>query len=260
MQTLKRCCLNWPRREACSLQGRTFVSLRFYLPPTEDTLAPGLLTMPAATARHVKVLRLKGGEPVTVFDGAGGEWSGEVIDHQTFLLRAHLAVEREADVRVMLAVGMPANERMDSLVEKAVELGVAAIQPLLTRRSVLRLQGERALRRVAHWQGVAIAACEQCGRNRVPEVAPVATLSDWLQHLGNDNAQLHRCVLSPLATTPLLPFASGESGWMVSGPEGGLDEDEIALLQRSGFRAVSLGPRVLRADTAPLAALMRACG
>lgn len=236
------------------------MSLRFYIPPTAATLAPGLLTLPAATAKHVKVLRLKDGEPVAVFDGTGGEWSGEVIDHQTLLLRTHHAVEREADVRVMLAVGMPANERMDALVEKAVELGVARIQPLLTRRSVLRLQGERAQRRVAHWQGVAIAACEQCGRNRVPEVAPVATLSDWLQHLGNDHAQLHRCVLSPLATTPLRPFAAGESGWMVSGPEGGLDEDEIALLQRSGFRAVSLGPRVLRADTAPLAALMRACG
>ena len=239
------------------------MSFRFYLPPTEAALAPGLLTLPAATARHVKVLRLKGGEPVTVFDGAGGEWSGEVIDPQTLRLRTHHAVEREADVQIMLAVGMPANERMDALVEKAVELGVAAIQPLLTRRSVLRLQGERAQRRVAHWQGVAMAACEQCGRNRVPEVAPVATLSDWLQRLGKlgkDSVPLHRCVLSPTATTPLRPFASGESGWMVSGPEGGLDEDEIALLQHSGFRAVSLGPRVLRADTAPLAALMRACG
>jgi RNA methyltransferase, RsmE family len=194
-----------------------------------------------------------------VFDG-GGEWSGEVIDHQTFLLRAHHAVEREADVRVMLAVGMPANERMDSLVEKAVELGVAAIQPLLTRRSVLRLQGERAQRRVAHWQGVAIAACEQCGRNRVPEVAPVATLSDWLQHLGNDNAQLHRCVLSPLATTPLLPFASGESGWMVSGPRGRTGRRRNRLAAAIGVSSRQPGAARVARRHAPLAALMRACG
>ena len=236
------------------------MAFRFYIPPTEAALAPGPVLMPAATARHVKVLRLTVGEAVTVFDGTGGEWCGELLDSRTLQLHRHQAVEREAQARVMLAVGMPANERMDALVEKAVELGVARIQPLLTRRSVLRLQGERAERRVAHWQGVAIAACEQCGRNRVPEVAPVASLLDWLGQLGGDSAVSHRCLLSPVATAPLQPLARGESAWMVSGPEGGLDDDETALLQRAGFRAVSLGPRVLRADTAPLAALMRALG
>lgn len=262
------------------------MAFRFYIPPTEAALAPGPVLMPAATARHVKVLRLTVGEAVTVFDGTGGEWCGELLDSRTLQLHRHQAVEREAQARVMLAVGMPANERMDALVEKAVELGVARIQPLLTRRSVLRLQGERAERRVAHWQGVAIAACEQCGRNRVPEVAPVASLPDWLGQLGGDSAVSHRCLLSaprvgtptrppwgsrklgaalpflesPVATAPLQPLARGESAWMVSGPEGGLDDDETALLQRAGFRAVSLGPRVLRADTAPLAALMRALG
>jgi 16S rRNA (uracil1498-N3)-methyltransferase len=216
--------------------------------------------MPAATARHAKVLRLTAGEDVAVFDGTGGEWDAEVIDGRTLRLHRHHAVEREAEAHVMLAVGMPANERMDALVEKAVELGVSRIQPLLTRRSVLRLHGERAERRVAHWQGVAIAACEQCGRNRVPEVAPVVSLPDWLGQLDDHSAVSHRCLLSPGASEPLQPLARGEAGWMVSGPEGGLDDDETALLQRAGFRAVSLGPRVLRADTAPLAALMRALG
>lgn len=236
------------------------MAFRFYIPPTDAALAPGPVLMPAATARHVKVLRLTLGEAVTVFDGTGGEWCGELIDSRTLQLHRHQAVEREAQAHVMLAVGMPANERMDALVEKAVELGVARIQPLLTRRSVLRLQGERAERRVAHWQGVAIAACEQCGRNRVPEVAPVASLPDWVGQLDGDSAVSHRCLLSPVATAPLQPLARGESAWMVSGPEGGLDDDETALLQRAGFRPVSLGPRVLRADTAPLAALMRALG
>lgn len=236
------------------------MAFRFYIPPTEAALAPGPVLMPAATARHVKVLRLTLGEAVTVFDGTGGEWCGELIDSRTLQLHRHQAVEREAQAHVMLAVGMPANERMDALVEKAVELGVARIQPLLTRRSVLRLQGERAERRVAHWQGVAIAACEQCGRNRVPEVAPVASLPDWLGQLDGDSAVSHRCLLSPVATVPLQLLTRGESAWMVSGPEGGLDDDETALLQRAGFRPVSLGPRVLRADTAPLAALMRALG
>ncbi|MBN2692719.1 MAG: 16S rRNA (uracil(1498)-N(3))-methyltransferase [Burkholderiaceae bacterium] len=234
------------------------MAFRFYIPPTEATLAPGPLPMPAATARHAKVLRLTSGEEVAVFDGTGGEWDGEVIDGRTLRLHRHHAIEREAEAHVLLAVGMPANERMDALVEKAVELGVSRIQPLLTRRSVLRLHGERAERRVAHWQGVAIAACEQCGRNRVPEVAPVVSLPDWLGQLGGGVS--HRCLLSPVASEALQPLARGEAGWMVSGPEGGLDNDETALLQRAGFHAVSLGPRVLRADTAPLAALMRALG
>jgi len=236
------------------------MSCRFFIPPSEATLAPGRLPMPEVTARHAKVLRLAAGQAVTVFDGTGGEWAGELLDDRWLQLREHLPIEREAHARVMLAMGMPANERMDALVEKAVELGVTAIQPLITRRSVLRLQGERAQRRVAHWQGVAIAACEQCGRNRVPVIAQVATLTDWLERLSRDHSVAQRCLLSPTATAPLQPFASGESGWVVSGPEGGLDEEETAMLLRHGFHAVSLGPRVLRADTAPLAALMRAVG
>lgn len=233
--------------------------MRFYIPPAEAALSPGPCVLPEASARHLKVLRLKPGDPVTVFDGTGGEWDARVHDGHTLLLGQHHAVEREAPVRVLLAVGMPANERMDTLVEKAVELGVAQLQPLLTRRSVLRLQGERAARRVAHWQGVAIAACEQCGRNRIPLIAPVACLPDWLRHIAQQAGDVHRCLLSPTATAPLQPFAPGASVCLVSGPEGGLDAQEVEQLISAGFRPVSLGPRILRADTAPLAALVRSC-
>lgn len=231
--------------------------MRLYIPPEHAALSAGVVQMPEATARHVKALRLRPGDAVTVFDGLGGEWDARLRDVRTLLLERHRAVEREAEVQVRLAVGMPANERMDALVEKAVELGAALLQPLLTRRSVLRLHGERAVRRVAHWQAVAIAACEQCGRNRIPRIAPVATLAEWLQQLEREPDAAHRCLLSPAATTPLLPYAAGDAVWLVSGPEGGLDAQEQALLVTAGFRPVSLGPRVLRADTAPLAALLR---
>ena len=148
-------------------------------------LAAGLVTLPAAASRHVQVLRLQPGSALTLFDGRGGEWSAQVAsigrrDVQA-QVSAHSAAERELARTVTLALGMPANERMDTVVEKAAELGAAALQPLVTQRSVLRPEGERAERRRAHWQAVAVAACEQCGRNRVPAVAPVHTLRDWLR-------------------------------------------------------------------------------
>jgi 16S rRNA (uracil1498-N3)-methyltransferase len=158
---------------------------------------------------------------------------------------------------------MPANERMDALVEKATELGVAAIQPLLCERAVLRLEGERAARRRAHWEAVAAAACEQCGRARLPGVHPVASLPTWLAAPAPAGAL--RIVLStdgmalPLARlVPIdLQRASNPRRAVVvlSGPEGGLSRAELAAARAAGFGAASLGPRVLRADTAPLAAL-----
>jgi 16S rRNA (uracil1498-N3)-methyltransferase len=155
---------------------------------------------------------------------------------------------------VTLAVGMPANERMDALVEKACELGVAAIQPLLCERSVLRLAGERAQKKVAHWQAVAVAACEQSGRTRVPEVAPVRTLPDWLAALPAGAAQESRWLLSLRDAAPLRSVGTA-AVLSLSGPEGGLTDAEEDAARRAGFAAVSLGGRTLRADTAPLALL-----
>jgi 16S rRNA (uracil1498-N3)-methyltransferase len=149
---------------------------------------------------------------------------------------------------------MPANERMDWLVEKATELGVASITPLLAERSVLKLKGERADKKRAHWKAVAVAACEQCGRNRVPTLHPAQTLADWLQAPPQDGQRL-LLSLRP-GTQPLRAAAPGHTGLVfLSGPEGGLSSAEEDLALAHGFAPVTLGPRVLRAETAPLAAL-----
>ncbi|MGY4827002.1 16S rRNA (uracil(1498)-N(3))-methyltransferase [Sphaerotilaceae bacterium SBD11-9] len=213
-------------------------------------------SLPPGPARHVQVLRLQPGAEITLFNGQGGEWRATVqqMGRSEVLVQVHEhdAAERELAQAITLAVGMPANERMDALVEKATELGVAAIHPLTTERSVLRLSGERAERRQAHWQGVAIAASEQCGRTRVPVVAPVRTLTEWLRSLPPAGGE-QRCLLSPRATQPLA--APERAVLFLSGPEGGLSDGEEAQALQAGFAPVSLGPRVLRADTAPLAVL-----
>jgi 16S rRNA (uracil1498-N3)-methyltransferase len=216
------------------------------------------LSLPAGAARHVQVLRLQPGAVITLFNGDGTEWLASV----TQMGRSDVAVqvgdgttvERELALSITLALGVPANERMDGLIEKATELGVARVQPLMCERSVLRLAGERAQKKLAHWQGVAVAACEQSGRTRVPQIAPVLSLNDWLAGLGAlaDGA---RWVLSLRDAQPLHRLAAPTSLISLSGPEGGLSEAEEVAAAKAGFQAVSLGPRVLRADTAPLALL-----
>ena len=221
------------------------------------------LELAASAARHVQVLRMQPGESVTLFNGQGGEFNA-TIDRMgrsdvAVTVTRHDPVEREAERPVHLIVGMPANERMDWLVEKAVELGVASIQPVLAQRSVLKLLGERAEKKQAHWQGVAIAACEQCGRNRVPVVRAVIGLAQWAALLdGNGTPGQVRLLLS-LATQaqPLRKAAADAAEVLVlSGPEGGLTAPEEDTVTTLGFRRASLGPRVLRAETAPLAALV----
>ena len=251
---------------------------RFYCPAP---LATGTeLDLPAGAARHVQVLRLQPGDSITLFNGGpdntqGGEFDATITrmgrSDVGVRIGAHHAVEREPLRAMHLAVGMPANDRMDWLVEKATELGVASIQPLMTERSVLRLSGERAEKKVAHWQSVAIAACEQCGGNRVPMVHPVLALAAWLKGqpatAQTTSAQTGALLLSLRAGTralqvtidaiappdgdaPLAPLT------FLSGPEGGLStaEEDAAIAQ--GFAPVTLGPRVLRAETAALAALV----
>ncbi|MFT3663672.1 16S rRNA (uracil(1498)-N(3))-methyltransferase [Piscinibacter sp.] len=221
------------------------------------------LALPEAAARHAQVLRLQPGDALTLFDGQRGEWAAQVLrmGRREVAVRvgAFADVSRELPVALTLALGMPANERMDALVEKACELGVAAIQPLLCERSVLRLSGERAQKKVAHWQAVAVAACEQSGRTRVPAVAPVLALPDWLAALPAA-APPHeaRLLLSLRDAAPLrAPGAPGASAVVLalSGPEGGLADAEEDAARRAGFVPVSLGARTLRADTAPLALL-----
>ncbi len=220
------------------------------------------IALPPGAARHVQVLRLQPGDAITLFhggaDGPGGEFDATVTHMGRSEVRvrigAHHAVEREAPRAVHLLAGITANERMDWLVEKATELGVASITTLLAERSVLRLKGERAEKKQAHWQAVAVAACEQCGRNRVPTIGPVA---DWADGLRSAPQNSTRLVLSLRPGAQALHAAAAGTVVLVflSGPEGGLAsaEEELALAQ--GFVPVTLGPRVLRAETAPLAAL-----
>jgi 16S rRNA (uracil1498-N3)-methyltransferase len=241
---------------------------RFYCPTPLTT--GDVLDLPAGAARHVQVLRLQPGDGITLFNGmadapqAGGEFEATVLrmgrSSVTVQVGVHNLVEREAARAVHLVVGMPANERMDWLVEKATELGVVSIQPLMTERSVLRLSNERAEKKAAHWQSIAIAACEQCGRNRVPLVHAVKTFAQWAKS-GQEQPEASRYLLSlrtgsqPLCDTIVTARANDASSVFLSGPEGGLSsaEEDAALV--AGFRAVSLGTRVLRAETAALAAL-----
>jgi 16S rRNA (uracil1498-N3)-methyltransferase len=254
---------------------------RFHCP---ITLTPGLLlNLPDGAARHVQVLRLQPGDGITLFNGRadGMGQFGEFAATVTQMGRSHVQVKVgvwtatliEALRDVHLAVGMPANERMDWLVEKAAELGAASIWPLMTERSVLRLSGERAAKKQLHWQSVAVAACEQCGGNRVPVVHPMMTLQDWfklrasalvpddltcLLSLQPASIGLRQAMALHDAAPPSTPgsgASSTNSVTLLSGPEGGLspNEEQVALTQ--GFQPVTLGKRVLRAETAALAAL-----
>jgi len=231
----------------------------------------------------VQVLRLQPGDALVLFNGSdGADWPAEVVRigrrDVDVRLGAPMAVDRELACEVTIALGVPANDRMDALVEKAGELGAAAIQPLVCERSVVRLAGERAEAKRAHWQAVATAASEQSGRARVAFVRPVASLAAWLASLAASPAE-YRFVLSlsPSALDPAQALAVGarraagteaasapdgdrrsaDSAPLIvlSGPEGGLSPAEESAALARGFTPVGLGPRVLRADTAPLALL-----
>lgn len=217
------------------------------------------LELPDSAARHVQVLRLQPGQTIILFNGEGGENEARItrMGRSDVLVEvvSHAAIEREAPREVHLAVGMPANERMDWLVEKATELGVTSLQPLQAERSVLRLAGERAEKKRSHWQGVAIAACEQSGRNRVPAVHAVQSVAAWLAY----GLPAQRLLLSlQTDSVPLslqLARLSSQPVVLLSGPEGGLSPAEEQAARTQGFVPVSLGSRTLRAETAPLAAL-----
>ena len=236
------------------------MSARIY---TNQALTQGVsISLPPAAARHVQVLRFQPGDALTLFDGQGdaeGEYTATIQSMGRSDVQLSVGnfvpTQREAYRSVHLAIGMPANERMDWLVEKATELGVASIQPLMAERSVLRLSGERAEKKRAHWQGIAVAACEQCGRNRVPVVHEAVSLSGWLtkQNAAGDM----RLLLSLQTGSQRLMKAVGANKSMtfLSGPEGGLTTAEENAALANGFTPVSLGQRVLRSETAPLACL-----
>ena len=219
----------------------------------------GVCDLPAAQAHHLAhVLRLAPGDPVVLFDGRGAAYDAVIAQSARGAVRVRVGdrrnEDRESPLEVMLAQAVSSGERMDYTIQKAVELGVAAVQPLLAERCVVRLSGERAAKRVLHWQAVAVAACEQCGRNRVPTVHPLLPLRDWLQQPAA--AGELRLSLAPEAAVGLrqLDRPAGRVT-VLAGPEGGLTATELDDAAGAGFRPLRLGPRVLRTETAAVALL-----
>jgi len=230
---------------------------RFFVPsPLAPALAGRTVELDEAAAHHaVRVVRLTVGAALTLFDGAGGEYAATLVraDRRSAAVRIESfeAVERESPLALTLAQGVAANDAMDYAIRKTTELGVTSIQPLLTARSAPLPPGARADKRVAHWRQVAIAACEQCGRNRVPEVLPPQRLEEWLGGWTGSGIVLAPDAdrsLATLAPTPA-PVA------LLIGPEGGFDARELQAARARGFHAVRIGPRVLRTETAATAAL-----
>lgn len=233
---------------------------RLYFPG--EIAAHGQCVLAPEQAHHViRVLRLKPGDGVILFDGRGGEYAAVITSLAksgvTLSVGERAGVDRESPLLVTLAQAISSADRMDYTIQKAVELGVMYIQPLESSRSIVRLDAARAAKRVARWQAVAVAACEQCGRNRMPEVAPVLPLPSWLGraavHIG-----VARLMLSPRAQANLRelpPPPPPREVLLLAGPEGGLSLREQDDAQRAGFTPVRLGPRVLRTETAAVAAL-----
>lgn len=227
---------------------------RIYTPQALHSRASFVLETEAS--RHIaRALRLQAGESFTLFDGRGGEYPATIerIDkkHVTATTGEHDTVERESALHVHLGVALSRGDRFDWVVQKATELGVAAITPLATEHTGVRLQGARVAKKLGHWRQVAISACEQCGRNRLPDIAPVATIDEWLR---GSRAELS-LVLHHRARPLDAPTDAVTSVALLVGPEGGLSAREIAAAEQTGFHALALGPRVLRTETAPLAAL-----
>jgi 16S rRNA (uracil1498-N3)-methyltransferase len=215
--------------------------------------AQSMPALPTETAHHaVRVLRLKDGAAVVLFDGRGGEYEASLVIDGKERVSAAIAGRRDADrespLQVTLAQGVSSSDKMDFTIQKAVELGVAAIHPLLTSKSLVRLSAEREAKKLAHWKRVAIAACEQSGRNRIPEIREPAAVDRYRAPEGT------KILLSPLGDGKLADFAKGPIV-LAAGPEAGFSESEEQLLLRAGFQPVRLGPRILRTETAALAAL-----
>lgn len=229
---------------------------RFYLPLPLATGA--IVPLNECAFNHaVRVLRLKPGTPLVLFDGEGGAFAAtldEIGKREAWARVAEaLPDEAEPPLRIVLAQGISRGEKMDHTVQKAVELGVAAIQPLFAERGGVGLSGERLTRKVQHWRGIVIGACEQCGRNRLPELREPLALAAWL---ASPMAPGPCLLLDPLAEHGLrdLEPPTGTITLLI-GPEGGLSPAEIAQARTVGFTGVRLGPRVLRTETAGVAAL-----
>ena len=226
----------------------------------DQPLAAGAETaLPSQAGEHVaRVLRLAPGDPLTLFNGDGADYAATIRSVDKREVRVQVlerqAVARESPLRLTLAQGVARGEKMDLIVQKATELGVARIVPLLTERAEVKLDPARAEKRLAHWRAVAASACEQCGRASLPEIQSALPLAAWLAALADDGAL--RLALLPDAAASARELQFGAAGGLLAvGPEGGLGERDIAVLHEAGFHGLRLGPRILRTETAGLAAL-----
>ncbi len=221
--------------------------------------ARSIIELPEAAAHHAaRVLRLADGDTVVLFDGRGGEYEARLVIPGRGRVSAETGERRdparESPLQVTLVQAISSSDKMDFTIQKAVELGVAAIQPVFSSKSLVRLSGEREAKKLTHWRRIVIAACEQCGRNRLPEVREATSVDACSRH--PDQAAL-RLLLSPVGTTGLKDVKPevGQAIALAAGPEAGFSDDEEQVLQRAGFVPLRLGPRTLRTETAALAAL-----
>jgi len=224
---------------------------------TEQTLTPdSCLELEAGPSRHIaRALRMQAGDVLTLFDGRGGEYAATIreLDRKSVIVACGEYRSRsvESPLAIHLGVAVSRGERMDWVVQKATELGVSAITPLFTERTEVKLTGARAEKKILHWRQVAISACEQCGRNRVPAIAAALQLASWLERTDAQRKLVLHHRAERLAGDGVAPTSLA----LLVGPEGGLDASEIELAERWGFASLPLGPRVLRAETAPLTAI-----
>jgi 16S rRNA (uracil1498-N3)-methyltransferase len=229
----------------------------------EFTLESGLpVTLPASVSHHIRVRRLRAGQEIVLFDGSGVEFkailSFETSGNAIGLLKAAETVDRELPFRLTLVQGIASQDRMDWVVEKAVELGAAEFIPVTASRSVVKLSTDRAAKRTTHWQKLAVAASEQCGRNRLMQIHPPCSIEEAIKRCSSQTMLL--CHLAPggLALnhpTVLQAVRANQGASIIVGPEGGWDDFEAGKWLAAGARAISLGARVLRTETAGIAAL-----
>lgn len=227
---------------------------------TDQPLRPGVeLLLPEQAGEHVaRVLRLERGHPLILFNGDGREYDATLATLAKRAVTAEILavreVDRESPLQLTLAQGIARGEKMDWILQKATELGVARIVPLVTERTEVKLDEERAERRLAHWRGVVAGACEQCGRTLLPEIDAPQRLDRWLGSLADDD--MLRLALLPEGNVDLRQFPQVDNGVLLCvGPEGGFSENDIALLTQARFHGLRLGPRILRTETAGLAAI-----
>lgn len=228
---------------------------RFYVETRLD--ADLELSLPEAVVRHIQVLRLQPGDALTVFNGQGGEYPATLLQLGKREARCRLGAWQadrcESPLWLGLAQAISAGDKMEFTLQKGVEMGVNVFQPISTERSIVRLSGERAQKKIERWQEIVVSACEQCGRNTLPQVLPILSLADWLAQAAAADARL---MLSPLGDRRLADLAAApQRVWLMAGPEGGLSAREEAQALAAGWQALKLGPRILRTETAALAAV-----